>query len=207
MKHVLPLLMSALILSGCGSTPKNAPLSEIQEDKVVSRIDGLSSRPSWVKESAPFSISSGKVISLGQTTILGDNRVEAAFKIAENNAKRNISNAIEQKLSFVFQNAEEGTDIDSNQVQSISGEVSRMTTSSIRPENYYWEKVATTLDSGERVTQYKVFASVSMPEQEFKKAVLNAIKKRQGKGGISKDFAKKVDKEWDRLVEDKPENE
>lgn len=204
-KYVLLLLIISIV--GCSSTSKNKSPSELQKDEVISRIDGLSERPSWLQESEPFKVEKGTVVSLGQTTIPGDNRVEAAYRIAESNAKKNISSAIEQKLSFVFQNAEEGTDIDSNQVQSISGEVSRITTSSIRPGKYYWEKVATTTDSGERVTRYKVFATVTMPENDFKKAVLDALRKRQGKGGISKEFAQKVDKEWERLVEEKAENE
>lgn len=76
-----------------------------------------------------------------------------------------------------------------------------MTTSNIKLQKRYWEKVVTYTDAGTPKVIYRVFTSVSMPEGDFKKAVLDALKKREGKGGISGEFAKKVDVEWKKLVE------
>lgn len=188
-----------LALTACSSTPKN-PTPENMPDKVVSRINDASERPSWLNEEKPFDIKEGSVMSLGQTTIPGDNRVEAAYAIADNNAKGAICSAIESRLDFVFQNAEEGTAIDSTQARRIGAEACKITTSSFRPGTRYWEKVAITSDSGERVTRYKVFATVTMPENDFKRAVINAIRKQEGKGGLSQDFSKKVDEHWDNFV-------
>lgn len=188
-----------LVLAACSSTPKN-PTSENMPDKVVSRINDISERPVWLNEEKPFEVKEGSVMSLGQTTIPGDNRVEAAYAIADNNAKGAICSAIESRLDFVFQNAEEGTAIDSTQARRIGAEACKITTSSIRPGSRYWEKVAMTSDSGERVTRYKVFATVTMPETDFKRAVINAIRKQEGKGGLSQDFSKKVDEHWDNFV-------
>jgi hypothetical protein len=196
------LSISALLIAACSSTPKN-PTAENTPDKVVSRINDASERPSWLNETRPFEIKNGSVTSLGQTTIPGDNRVEAAYMIAENNAKGSICSAIESRLDFVFQNAEEGTTVDSNQVRRIGAEACKLTISSIHTGNRYWEKVAMTTDSGERVTRYKVFATAEMPESDFKKAVLNAIRKQEGKAGISADFGKKVDEHWDQFVNGK----
>lgn len=198
MKKYLLLLV---LLAGCSSVVKNPTKAEIEPDRVISRIDELSSRPDWVKESEPFRIEKGSVISMGMTTIPASDRVEAAYRIAQNNAKSAIASAIEQKLEFILQNAEEGTSITSTQARYIGAEASSLVTSTIKPGKNYWEKVATTLDSGERVTQYKVFSTVVMPEDEFRRAIFEAIKKTQGKGGISKDFAKKVDQHWDKFVE------
>ena len=192
--------ISAFILAqGCATTP-SVVTSEDQPDSVIARINEDDERPKWLDESSSFKVDDGKVVSLGQTTIPGDNRVEAAYRIAENNAKQGICSAIEQRLDFVFQNAEEGTDIDATQARSIGAEACQMTTSSIRNGKRYWEKFATTTDSGSRVTRYRVFATVEMPEGDFKRAVLAAIKKQQGKGGLSKDFADKVNDQWDRFV-------
>lgn len=190
-----------LILAGCSSSVKNPTKAEIEPDRVVSRIDELSARPDWVKESEPFRIEKGFVISTGMTTIPANDRVEAAYRIAQNNAKSAIAGAIEQKLEFILQNAEEGTSINSTQARYIGAEASSLVTSSIKPGNNYWEKVATTQDSGERIAQYKVFTTVSMPEDDFKRAIFEAIKKAQAKAGLSKDFAKKVDQHWDKFVE------
>ncbi len=199
------MLVSLIVLcAGCASTVKNPIKSEIEPDKVVSRIDELSSRPEWLKESEPFSISDGKVYSLGSTTIPGDQRVEAAFRVAENNAKAGVANAIEQKLEYIFQNAEEGAEMGADQARYIGAEASSLITSSIRPDKRYWEKVATTQDSGERVTRYKVFSLVSMPEADFKKAILAATRKAEGTKGLSKNFSEKVDKHWDQFTSQLP---
>lgn len=200
-------LIMMVALAGCSSAPQN-PTSENTRDVIVSRIDDLSKRPDWLKEGEPFTVKDGTVYSLGVTSIPSDHRVEAAYRIAENNAKAAIAHAIEQKLEYVFQNAEEGTTIDASQVRYIGAEASSIMTSSLRVGQRYWEKVAITKDSGERVTLYKVFTRVSMPEQDFKKAIVDALRKQQGKGGISADFAKKVDTQWNRFTEERtPSNE
>lgn len=204
MKNVL-LIACVVSLAGCASTnnskTRSAENAETQPDKVLSRINDLSSRPGWLNEEKPFDIAKGKVISLGQTSIPGSDRVEAAYLIAENNAKGAICSTIESRLEFIFQNAEEGTAIDSNQVRRIGSEACKLTASSIHIGNRYWEKVAMTTDSGERITRIKVFATVEMPEADFKRAILNSVRKQEGKSGISKGFAQKVDEQWDKFVD------
>lgn len=169
-------------------------------DKVLSRINDMSSRPEWLHEDRPFEVKDGVVTSLGQTTIPGSDRVEAAYNITDNNAKGAICSAIESRLDVIFQNAEEGTAIDSTQARRISADACKVTTSAIRPGTRYWEKIAMTTDSGERVTRYKVFSTVTMPETDFKRAVMNAVRKQEGKGGLSQDFSKKVDEHWGSFV-------
>ena len=203
MKKIL-LIVLAFYMYGCGSAVKNPTKPEIEPDVVISRIDELSSRPDWLKESEPFRFESGKVLSIGTTTIPADQRVEAAMRVAENNAKASIANAIEQKLEFIFQNAEEGAVMGADQARYIGAEASSLITSSVRTDKRYWEKIATTQDSGERVTRYKVFSMVSMPESDFKKAVLNATRKAEGKVGLSKGFAEKVNKHWDQFTSNLP---
>lgn len=200
-------LIAIILLAGCSSTIKNPTKPEIEPDVVISRIDDVSSRPDWLKESEPFRIESGKVLSLGTTTIPADQRVEAAMRVAENNAKSSIAGAIEQKLEFIFQNAEEGAVMGAEQARYIGAEASSLITSSIRINKRYWEKIATTLDSGERVTRFKVFSLVSMPEEDFKKAILAATRKAEGKVGLSKGFSDKVDKHWDQFTSSLPNQE
>ena len=193
----LSSLIMLLVLVSCSS--KTVTQNNIPTESVIQRIDELSSRPSWLTESEPFKIESGKVLSLGQTTIPADHRVDAAYRIAENNAKASISSAIEQRLDFIFQNAEEGTSMDSTQARFIGAEASKITTSSLKLKNRYWEKVYSVDENGKAKTTYKVFATVAMEEPEFKQAIMEAIRKAQGKGGLSKDFAEKVDNHWDKF--------
>lgn len=198
------LSTGVLFAVSCGSKVKNPNPTEVDPDQVISRIDDMSARPAWLKESEPMRFEGGNVISLGSTTIPAEDRIDAAYRIAENNAKAGIASAIEQRLEFIFQNAEEGTQVGAEQARYIGAEASSLVTSSVRPFKRYWEKVASTQDSGARVTTYRVFAAVTMPEADFKKAIMRAIRKAEGKKGISKDFSKKVDKHWDKFTGDIP---
>jgi hypothetical protein len=140
---ILMALLSLLVVAGCSST-NSKKISEMQgnvgEERILSRIDEISSRPNWLIESEPFRIEGGKVLSMGMTSIPADDRVEAAFRIAENNGKAAIANAIEQRLDFVFQNAEEGTGMSSTQARYIGAEASRLTTSSLAQANAIGKK-------------------------------------------------------------------
>lgn len=187
------------LVASCSSVSKIG-IEHAGEEKVLSRIDDLSSRPDWLKESEPFYIKDGKVYSLGTTTIPADNNVNAAFRIAENNAKASISHSIEQRLDFVFQNAEEGTTFGANQSKYIGAEASKLTTNSLRLSKRYWEKVSIIQENGKQNLQIRVFATVEMPENDFKSAIIDSIRKNQGKEGISAEFAKKVDTHWNQFV-------
>lgn len=191
---------------GCSSTSsqKTASEQDLGVTKILERIDQMEKRPDWLTESEPFKIENGKLLSLGQTVIPADNRVEAAYRIAENNGKASIAGAIENKMEFIFQNAEEGTAMDSTQARFIGAEASKLISSSLRVSKRYWEKVSTATSANNRVMQYRVFALVEMPESDFKEAIINAARKQQGKGGLSADFAKKVDQQWNQFVDAKP---
>ena len=146
----------------------------------------------------------GNVYFTGLQSVPVDSNAEQAYRSAELNAKAGIAKAIEQKLQVVFQNAEEGYAVDANQARFMGIEATDMIrTSSIRPFKRYWEKIRTTNNDGQRITKLVVFVVVSMPEIDFKKAILDAARRREGKGGISADFAKKVDQQWDNIISDR----
>lgn len=200
----LPTTLSALLLvagfSGCATTSQNSP--ETTPDKVLARIDGLTERPNWFSESEAFVIRNGEVASLGSSTIPGDQRIEAAIRIAENNAKAGLCKVLEQRLEFVFQNAEEGASVDATQARFIGSEACKLTTSSMRPGRIYWEKVATTSERGERLARYRVFATITMPEAEFKQAILDAARKQSQGPQFTRAFEKTVNAQWDRLSQE-----
>jgi hypothetical protein len=199
MKKLIFVGMGMLVLAGCSSTPSQRN-PETEPDKVVARIDNLDERPKYINEAEPFRVENGTVVSTGMTTIPTSDRVEAGYRIAQNSAKGLIAGAVESRLEFIFQNAEEGTSLGATQARYIGAEASTLVTNSIRPGKNYWEKVATTTDSGERITQYKIFSTVNMPESDFKRAILDAIRAAQGKTGLSKNFADKVDAHWNQFV-------
>ncbi len=208
----LNLLLSAVSICGlcaCSTAPKTemekAVASNIGEERIISRIDDMSSRPSWLKESQPFQIVDGKVLSLGMSVISINDNLSAAYRIAENNAKSSISHAVEQRLDYIFENAEEGTGF-SSQARYIGSEASKLTSSNLQLKYRYWEKVAVQ-GQNEVAVQYRVFVLSQMDEPQFKAAITDAIRKSQGKQGISAEFAKKVDQHWDKFVNESSPNE
>ena len=207
MKKKIMIFALPLLAAACSSAPKTemekAVATNIGEERVISRIDGMSSRPDWLKESQPFQVVDGKVSSLGMSVISINDNLSAAYRIAENNAKSSISHAIEQRLDYVFENAEEGTGF-SSQARYIGSEASKLTSSNLQLKYRYWEKVAVQ-GQNEVTVQYRVFVLSQMDEPQFKAAITDAIRKSQGKQGISAEFAKKVDAHWDRFVNDPAE--
>lgn len=201
--------LSFLVLAlatGCSSAPPVVQVpSNVGEEKIISRTDGLSSRPNYIHESEPFRVESGKVYALGQTTGPIDSNLSALYRIAQNNAKSIISTSIEGRLDYVFQNAEEGIQMGASQARFIGSETSQLTTHSIRLSHLYFEKVATVQESGQVGLSYRVFALVEIPEQDFKTAIMDAIRASQGKGGLSAEFAKKVDEHWDKITGKTPD--
>lgn len=198
-------LVVLVVFASCSTGSKVAEDKEVldQPDVVIARIDNLKDRPAYIKESEIMTVADGYVYFTGLQAAPSDSNPEQLYRSAELNAKSSIAKAIEQKLQIVFQNAEEGYSLDANQARFMGIEATDlMSTSSIRPYKRYWEKVRTTNDSGQRVTKLVMFAVVKMPETDFKKAIIDAARKREGKAGLSSDFAKKVDQQWDAIVTD-----
>ncbi len=199
-KYLISIM--ALLVAACSSVDKqNQNLAE--PDVVLSRIDNMSERPNWIKESEIMTVQDGYVYFTGTQSSPVDSNVEQLYRVAELNAKSGIAKAIEQKLQFVFQNAEEGYSMDASQARFMGMEATEiMKTGSIRPYKKYWEKILTTNGDGQRVQKIQMFAIVRIPEADFKKAILDAARKREGKGGLSEDFAKKVNSQWDEIVKE-----
>ncbi len=188
-------ILFSLMIAGCSSSPKSD-----QSIKVIGRIDGLNERPSWVTESEPFKIESGKVLVLGKHTISSGQNHEQSFRAADLNAKSQIAQAIEQRIQVAFQNAEEGMD-NASQAR-FTGMIATdvLTTSAMRSSKRYWEKYVPYGASDSRDEKIDSFVLIEMPEADFKRSVLNAMRKQEGKGSISTDFSKKVDQQWNTIM-------
>ena len=209
MKQILAVASLVLAVAGCSSAPKTelekAIANNVGEERVVARIDNLSSRPKWIQEATPFVVENSSVKALGQTVLPADQaNVSAAYRISANNGKSLIAHSISQKLAFTFQNGEFGTQMGSSQAQFIGEESSRMTTSSIHLTKQYWERVAIVESSGQTTVQLRVFTLSEMPEADFKAATLKAIRENEGQHGIDRGFAKKLDESWSRFTEVSP---
>ncbi len=190
-------IVPAILLASCTSTIT----SSITDDKVISRSDSRSSRPSWIKEETPLTSDKNYLYFLGQAKLPAEKaNISMGYRIAENNAKNTIAGAINQNLTYIFQNAEEGITIDTNQIQFVSTESAKAVMSMALPSERYWEKVLSTIDAnGNKEMFYSVFARIKMKESDLKKAIDRTLNENKG---ISDDFKKKVDQQWDNMVKE-----
>lgn len=198
-KDLIYMCVPIICCQACSSTPAT---KGYEDDKTLSTLNGQS-QPDWADESKPFFIRDGKAYSIGFTTLRGDDRPEAGLRVSENSARGNFAKAVEDRMEFVFQNAEENAGMDSTQAKFIGSEVSRLTSHSIRVESHFWKRYAQSSESGDRHIYYKVYSLVTMPENDLKKAIDDAIAGRVEKS-LSPSFQAKVDQQWDRFVEGKP---
>lgn len=188
-KSIIAASMAAL-LAACGGG---------MSDKVIARSDDMSSRPSWAKESTPLTKKGSDLYFLGQTRIPAEKaNISMGYRIAENNAKNAIAGAINQNLTYMFQNAEEGTTYDATQVQFVSTESAKALMSKAVVSDRYWEKVLSTVSAdNDKEMFYSVYARVKISESDMKKAIDRTL---NGSKGISDDLKKKAAQQWDAMV-------
>lgn len=188
-KSIIAASMAAL-LAACGGG---------MSDKVIARSDDMSSRPSWAKESTPLTKKGSDLYFLGQTRIPAEKaNISMGYRIAENNAKNAIAGAINQNLTYMFQNAEEGTTYDATQVQFVSTESAKALMSKAVVSDRYWEKVLSTVSAdNDKEMFYSVYARVKISESDMKKAIDRTL---NGSKGISDDLKKKAAQQWDVMV-------
>lgn len=200
MKKSIFILSFLSLFASCSSVKDTHYIldEEAAKDKIIDRSDELNKRPEWVSESESYTLNAGNIFSLGMTTIKGDQQIDAAYRIAENNAKAVFAKAIEQKLEFFLQSAKEGMEIGSDVNRYISTEVSKLSTSGIIVSNKYWEKFITTDGQGLRVSRYRVFVRVMISENILKDQVYKALNKSSGVAQTV-EFKKSLDKKWDEL--------
>jgi hypothetical protein len=191
----ISLSIAALLIAACSSNPKHD-----QSVKVLGRIDGLSERPSWVTESEPFKIQDGKVFVIGKHTINSNQNLEQSFRAADLNAKSQLVQAIEQKLLMAFQNSEEGMDNSSQTRFTAMVATDIVTTSAIRSSKRFWEKYLPSDAIDGRDQRIDSFVLVEMDEADFKRAVINAVRKQQSQASLSNDISNKVDEQWNTLM-------
>ncbi len=193
-KSIIAASMAAL-LAACGGG---------MSDKVIARSDDMSSRPSWAKESTPLTKKGSDLYFLGQTRIPAEKaNISMGYRIAENNAKNTIAGAINQNLTYMFQNAEEGTTYDTTQVQFVSTESAKALMSKAVVSDRYWEKVLSTVSAdNDKEMFYSVYARVKISEADMKKAIDRTL---NGSKGISDDLKKKAAQQWDAMVREQYE--
>lgn len=193
------------MMTSCSSKMSHIIDDSDFEETVINRSDELSSRPEWVKESESYESIEGKIYSLGMTVINADQQIDAAYRIAENQAKISMSKNIEQKLEYFFQAAQEGMNIGDEASRFITTEVSKVNISGMHLNGRYWEKFVTIDSSGNKVSRYRVFVRVMMPESMLKEQISRAISGQKNHPEKSKEFINALNSKWNEIFVNKAE--
>lgn len=200
MKNKIILAIGFIFLTACSSTPV-VNGQKFEPDQTLSTA-GNKDMPEWAElgETQPFRVIKGKVFSVGITQIRGDERPEAASRVATNNAYANVAKHVENKTEFILQNSEENFGYDSTSAKFIGSEVSSITSHEFTNEGVWWKRYATTQSDGSRTVLYKVYSLVTLPESTLKAAVHKAIQGSHDRK-LSQSFQKQVDRQWNRFIE------
>lgn len=179
-KSLASIVVIVGALSGCASG-----------ETVLARADRLTSTPSWASFTNA-SFREGDLIKFVGNHELDENqRLSSGCKIAANKAKGEIAGEVQQKLSFVFQHAEEGTELGTDQTKYIGGEAAKLVISRVHYDGCYWELVKTA--SGDR--RYRMFSKISISQRDLSAAITKA-----SGGKLSSEFSRQVTAHWDDLT-------
>lgn len=171
MKQILfliSLIIVVVVMPGCSSV----------SEKVLVRMDGESERPEWATLSKTTFTKEGKIMVVGYAEVPADARIGAAMKLADNNARFEISRRITNDMGFIFQNLKEGV-LDGGDLSRFYGmEISKTISSDTVTEKRYWEKVQTFDSYGEKVYKLRLYSLVSIKGSTLRKAVAKATAKQ-----------------------------
>lgn len=172
--------------------------SSIQKDEVVQRMDDVSERPSWATLSKPTYAKDGVVYAVGVAEGSADASISALGKVADNNAKTELSRMVTNEVGVVFQNVEEGVE-GSNLSRFVGTEKSLVAMREITPEKRYWEKVLSHDADGEKKIKMKMYSLVSVKHVTLKKMIRDEMEKSRG---ISSELKQRVDAQLDKMMEE-----
>lgn len=204
MKSLTLLIGVVLALVGC-SSPTKSTTPDYAKDEVLSTLNDKP-QPEWADESTPFKIERGTVYSVGVAYIRGDERPDAGARVSEHAARAQIAKAVETRLSSLFQSGEENFSYDSQVAKYIGGEVSNITSSSMRNAGHWWVRYATSEEDGSRRIRIKLYTLVTMPESDFKIALQKAATKGIAERKVSPSFQKQLDSHWEKFIEGEGRN-
>ena len=154
-----------------------ASCSTVFQERVLVRSDDLSERPSWAQVGVTNFVKEGRLFVVGLAEHDVNSRIPAVARIADNNARFEISRMITNDLAFIFQNMEEGVGEGGDLSRMYASEISKHMAHGIRQEKRYWEKVQTFDSEGERVVKLRVYSLASIKESDIKRAISEVISK------------------------------
>ncbi len=184
------LILSSIAFAGCSSVQR-------QSERVISRANDLSSRPSWLDETRAFTVEDKNVVFLGQASLPASGRLESGYRIAEADAKARICQNVANTMEADFQLAAEGEGGDANQTKYIFTEAcKKVTIHGAQPDRRYWEKIEV-VENGDSQAKYRVFSTVKIDQSQLKSLIMSAM---TGTKVISEEFKRQALAKWDEIT-------
>jgi hypothetical protein len=161
-------------------------------------MDNLDSKPKWASLAKTMYEKEGRVYVVGMTTGSSTARVSSLSKIADNNARFEISRFIQNEMGFIFQNVEEGTEGGAELSHFFGTEMSKTVTHQIRSESRYFEKVQVEEPTGEVRVRTDMYSLISIKKNNLKKLIRETIRKNNKlsvavKNKVMEHLNKKID--------------
>lgn len=191
----------AVVAAGCSSQKPKMGVENAGHEAVVGSLNN-DSMPGWVEDAAErtFYKDGDEIVSIGTTTLEGNSRIDAGFRVAEANARANIGRVITNRMEAVTHIAEEGTDFSGVQLRSITAEATKLTASGMKPGHRHYQRVMVTGDDGIPRGELRFWQEIRMSENDYKAAIINAAKRGSTKPGLSQAFGRTVEKHFDTFV-------
>jgi hypothetical protein len=204
LKYRNQIVMSALVtclLSACSSAPV-VNGAKIEKDQVLATMNNTS-KPDWAikGEAEPFRVVSGVVQSVGVSEMSGTDRPSAGLRLSRNNAVANIARTVQNQITSVLTNGEEGTGYDSSAAKYIGSEMSSISASNIRDAGQWWEKVAMSNEDGTKKIIYRLYSLATMDEPALKAKIHEVATRGVSSGKVSEKFKEQLDKHMDHLLD------
>ena len=122
--------------------------------------------------------------------------ISAAFRLADNVARTELSTLIQMQFSSILQNLEEGVEDGGNLTRFYSSEVSKNLIRDLKINSRYWEKVETFDGDGQKTYRLRLYSLAEIPEGKFRALMRDSLEKNK----ISEDLKAKVLEHFDSEI-------
>lgn len=196
MKLVIWLLVLAFAITACSSTNK----SSVKEN-LISRMDGLSQRPSWVMVTKPVSIQQNLIIALGSSHLTDEHKMDVSYRIAERNGKHLFQETLEAQSDKILQNLGKLKAKEQKQLLDFRKDLLKTIMDSVVLGKKYWEKVEVIKGVEDSSKKNKVYVSIELGKDNFVKKLDQILTRAQIKKSISKANVLKIKNEWKSFLD------
>lgn len=177
MKTFACMALSLPLLLNCSSTP-NPDVPEFHASKVIERMSGFDSTPTWANGSKVMWKEQGEVIFANIMTMSGNSRPEACMNAAGLEGKAQMLQYIKAGITTSGQLNELSASSDPA-YESLTAFLSQGNISGAAVRDRYWEKIVTSDESGQRVLKIRCAASIAVRSSVLEKQLAEAMNPRQ----------------------------